>query len=662
MRPDFNACGKEFLEHAKDRYVHYVYNGTNRAALDGGQPTLITVEGCRKLCGTGTQYYEWKDAANTITTWVLPIIGLIIQAPWESNEAWETTLAFFRYMGSPISVLSYVLWNIKVTGKAALMVDMAVKYNEYPPEGSDFSSMRDSMYILCIMNQYSIKQSLPPIESEWLLRIALFDNTLQFGGSVEARDNIVARRTELARALREGRKKGVIPVFISFFWFVFALALSIELAYDNIGGNQTAHNLAMGLLVGWLPVMVVGSTVDRNSVSADSVRERLNSLVNEVRDALLDSNTFQRYKMATNSSEEDLAWIETLRESDMFDDNFFVAFGGQGRTHFHYGVAHPILSGIETKFMAEYGRDWLRHSATAREAIMVGSRNVNGLKMFDLRMAWQVGSAAVIFCGATFGSFFISWFTPTVGLGCRTGGYLIHIVLALALLSIEVGVWFLTHDTTHTSHDLMRRVSTRLERRFTDPEKGLQHDSRTHRLIMYLHSRAFRDVVKVLVIRPLEAFNTGWLIYIIFAQTFGTYQTCACKASNWAKGKGGFIDLQYSDFYNGHSVYMYWSVGVALSCTVMTGGLWYIAHEYCTQGHMSTEHYERAMHGLKWTRWYKKHTRFVRFLPNRVLGFGKWLGFAFTRGRTRRIRRSLVWTVYEKPKPSLGEPQADRGP
>ena len=197
----------------------------------------------------------------------------------------------------------------------------------------------------------SSKLSLPPIESEWLLRIVLFDNSLQLGGSTESRDNIVARRRELARGLREGRKKGVIPVFISFFWFVFALGLSIELAYDDIGVNETAHNLAMGLLVGWLPVLVVASTVDRNSVSADSVRERLNTLVKDVREALLNPSTFERYKTTTGSSETDLAWIETLQESDVFDDDFFVTFGGQGRTHFHYGVAHPILSGIETKFM-----------------------------------------------------------------------------------------------------------------------------------------------------------------------------------------------------------------------------------------------------------------------------------------------------------------------
>ena len=59
MRPNFEECATEFLAHARDRYSEYIYNGTNRAELDGSQSTLITVAGCKKLCGEGTQYYAW---------------------------------------------------------------------------------------------------------------------------------------------------------------------------------------------------------------------------------------------------------------------------------------------------------------------------------------------------------------------------------------------------------------------------------------------------------------------------------------------------------------------------------------------------------------------------------------------------------------------------
>lgn len=435
MRPDFAACGNEFLNHSSDIYSKYIYNGSVHGIPQSPRPLLITVEGCRALCGTGTAYYPWKDCNNTITTWVLPIIGLLVQAPFESNQAWRTILALCRWIGSPISTLSYILWNIKVTGKCALMVDMATKYDEYPDQGSEFSAMRDSLFILSVMNQCmqsdpsfpsppyehfaglhsvlthladSPKPSLPPIEAERLLRLALFSNLLSLDGSRESKDSLIKSRTEMAQNFREGRKKGVVPVFVSFLWFVFALVLSIQLAFNDIGGNETAHNLALGLLVGWLPILILASTVDRNLVSADAIRAKLNGLINDVRLALLDPTILRAFMADTRTTEEDFAWIKCLRSEEFSRGDFFEGFGGQGRTHWHYGVAHPLLAGIETNFMADYGRDWLHYGHAARLAIVVGSRNVNGLKMFDPRMVWQITSAIVIVCGSIGGALSLS--------------------------------------------------------------------------------------------------------------------------------------------------------------------------------------------------------------------------------------------------------------
>ena len=176
MMPDFGACGAEFTNHAVEKYSHYIYNGSVAGILNEARPTLITLHGCHELCGTGTQYYKWsvfielrqkivsdlllrKDAASTISTWVLPIVGLIVQAPWESNQAFATMLMLARWLGSPIATMSYIFWNIKVTSKCAVMVDMASKYHEYPPDGSEFSMMRDSIYILSIMNQCEFPQN-----------------------------------------------------------------------------------------------------------------------------------------------------------------------------------------------------------------------------------------------------------------------------------------------------------------------------------------------------------------------------------------------------------------------------------------------------------------------------------------------------------------------
>ena len=51
------------------------------------------------------------------------------------------------------------------------------------------------------------------------------------------------------------------------------------------------------------------------------------------------------------------------------------------------------------------------------------------------------------------------------------------------------------------------------------------------------------------------------------------------------------------------------------------------------------------MQGLRFTRWFKKHTRFVSFVPGLIIRGGKIGGFKVSGGRLRRGRRSLVWTV-----------------
>lgn len=42
----------------------------------------------------------------------------------------------------------------------------------------------------------------------------------------------------------------------------------------------------------------------------------------------------------------------------------------------------------------------------------------------------------------------------------------------------------------------------------------------------------------LLFFKPVELFNSAWLVYIVLAQTIGSYNKCSCKASNWAGGGG----------------------------------------------------------------------------------------------------------------------------
>lgn len=111
-----------------------------------------------------------------------------------------------------------------------------------------------------------------------------------------------------------------------------------------------------------------------------------------------------------------------------------------------------------------------------------------------------------------------------MGLGCRSGGYMVYLVIATGLLAIELLVWWLTHESTHTSEDLLARVGSKLERHLFrsqsySTEKITKWQQRRQDFLSWFTSRTFRDVMKNFVLRPCEVVNTVWLVYIVLAQS-----------------------------------------------------------------------------------------------------------------------------------------------
>lgn len=688
MRTNFTECGIHYLDNRELSWV-YGYNGSTRG-IHHNFSSQVTYQGCKDLCGSGVDYYSWSTASATITTWLLPIVGMLLQAPFESNAFWRTMLAICRWVGSPMASLSYILWNIKVSGKCALMVDMAVPYeDQVPGRGSDFASIRDSFYILTTMNQFTMNpQASMRKESEGLLRIALFSKDLRLHGTPSS---LKETRQKLAQELREGRKRGVVPVFISTMWFLFALGLSIQSAFGFLGNNSTAHDLALGFLLAWLPVLILGSIVDRNPVAAEDTRRRLNFLVDLVRRSLQDETIKLGYIRSFRSQHEAnrmAEWVEKVYSKCEFMENFFVDFAGQGRTPYHYGAAHPILSDIEDCYIADRGRNWLDDEEEARANLVLGP--VDGLIWFDFRELWQILSSVIIVTWTVAGAFILSYFTPTVGLGCRSGGYLIFFCISLGLLLLELLVWWASSPVNVEQPQWLVRSRTHLESSasFVRLERGsLGILRRTSEAIS-----DFRDMVENFLIRatvkcisiflpsnrkhklqhvehrmkvfsltireynlkewtrrfffiPVEFINTTWLIYIVLAQTFGGYRNCECITSRWASG-GGYVDFTQNDNTNSPWVNYYWTSGTVLGSTTMGIGMIYIVVEWCLQSHLSTEDYAAARRGLDRTRRYRLITYPIRlalrFLISRMLTL-----FAFTARKLNlsyKSHKSLLWT------------------
>jgi len=672
MPTNLTQCRLNYSNPSAEDISKYGWSGPVRY-IKPNATTQISTHGCLTLCGTGSYWYPWGQVSSTITTWVLPVVGILLQAPFNSNAFVETLFSLARWVGSPMASLSYILWNIKVSGKCALLVDLAAKYGD-KSDNENFLSIRDSFYLLMTMNQYTMKEDvLQKKEAECLLRIALFSKDLRLlkpecepvseiyraylrraeptpgpsweepgllvngrkpivpprpDDDMESKEQLNLLRQSLASELRAKRRRGVVPVFISTLWFVFSLGLSIQAAFGFLGENSQAHDLALGLLLAWLPVLILSSIVDRNPVAANDILIKLNALIDRVRLSLMDDTVKRDYLRTIADADHQTRMAGRVEATSIACpdlEDFFVKFAGQGRKRFHYGVAHPILTDIEQAYIAEKGRNWLANEAEARTYLVLGDAS-GGLDWLDPRELWQVLSAVLIVGGTILGAFCLSYFTPTVGVGCRSGGYMVFGSVSFGLLMAEMVLWWVFDSSKRGVREYGRRFTAEHPK----SQKLLAQYAVVHvafttkcsqifeacsSLLANLTSLEFTRAVERfcepyqkaplavdrLFFKPIECFNIIWLAYITMSQTTGAYNNCKCKSSLWMGG-GGYIDWNNYNTATSSFVRINWTIATAFSSTIMAAAMAYIVTEWCLQSHISTADINNAAKGLYWTR------------------------------------------------------------
>ena len=64
-------------------------------------------------------------------------------------------------------------------------------------------------------------------------------------------------------------------------------------------------------------------------------------------------------------------------------------------------------------------------------------------------------------------------------------------------------------------------------------------DAKLKHVSLAWHNSSTQKRLDMLFFKPVECANSIWLIYIVMAQTVGSYNNCACKSSTWG-GHGGY--------------------------------------------------------------------------------------------------------------------------
>ncbi len=181
--------------------------------------------------------------------------------------------------------------NVPAALSAIALQNVSMGTPRYPRLGtSDFAELRNGFFLLTVLNQYHIEpgsscggsgsgsgssngsaSALPSICDMYaVIFFALFArNTVVDGASAAGNipaptaarsiisgspnrkrqlHDLCCRRATLSNDLRATRKRSVVPIFFSVFWFGVAMAISISRGLR--GSEASAQSLALGLLVG----------------------------------------------------------------------------------------------------------------------------------------------------------------------------------------------------------------------------------------------------------------------------------------------------------------------------------------------------------------------------------------------------------------------------
>ena len=598
----FQDCFSQFQNNTTLREI-YGYHGD----VFGYHPNdiYITKHGCKVVCGSSPELYAWKDSSQAITTWVLPMLGMLLSAPFVSNDFRNTIMSIFRWVGSPVMSLTHTLWNIEMSSRCCQLIDMSVAYDDFPEKDSRFGKFRDSIYLLSLLNQYQFEEV--DDQDRRLLRVALFSDV----PAPNSGKSLCEMRTSLAQTSRSSRRRGVVMSLISSFWFLFSVGTTIEagkvhllrilsaliryVAYTSIGKTVIAHNMALSFLLTWFPILVLLTVVDRSSAGEIEIVDPINEIISICRSYLSQPEFRCALAQSCGKAASKFEFSPSFLSSEV---SYFQLFAGQGRQRWFYGTVHQIIDESETEYIAEAGRGWLLSETKSTSALLSpqpGTRRTH----FDLEALAEFITALVIVFGCIISATLISYYTPTVGLGCRSGGYMVFGFVTCILTVVELLFWRCTE-----------------------------------------HRKALRKCVDVFLALG-EMFNTLWVIWISLAQTLGIYETCDCRSSHWIL-PNAYINMTEQDTSPEAEIFGYWLTGTIISCLILATNCIFMVDEWCEQSHMSTSDYKQALHGLKSTRRWRRFTWCVRCGPEHLDRLLRWM-VATLRGHKPR-RRTLIWS------------------
>ncbi|KAJ7176500.1 hypothetical protein C8R46DRAFT_1346538 [Mycena filopes] len=477
--------------------------------------TSITYELCVRACGAGAEPFVWNIFSQQFSAWLLPYLAIVAQLPFGANDRFDNVVAVLLSVGSP-TLAAYSLALTVLNGHW-----IARRFSPF-----SYPNLRHAVQILSRLQQTPVRIA----RGSMLASLVVLPENNQWWAEL-------VDRLDYTHTWSISSVASITWVTIAFLFTVidsFTGTIVSETLNANGQGVGSVYLWLLPVVIGWLLVgpkcdsvrlhraMDLANaeayvTTDRGPVPADEVSsDRAIFLARNLgsvhRDELSTSPIYNYARF--------LPWVQAV------EDVCRVFEAASDRAKRYHSVDPDVPWVREEKGGRSMVRAENRRGTLAQVDVYV--RPTHPVRrshwgpgvlsrffvssILALALTWATTGAAVV----------VVWFTPTRGLGCRSGAYILYGATSTLVWLLLVISASLAHHSTQAGTDIDGRVNyTRSTR------------------VAGAASIVLRRVGKV-----LAACNAMWIVLACIFQFSSFFDRCYCNSSVLGLGSFAYDVIQ----------------------------------------------------------------------------------------------------------------------
>ncbi|QIX01661.1 hypothetical protein AMS68_007178 [Peltaster fructicola] len=563
------------------------------------------------------QTFNYPQFANAMTNYLLPWLALTAQLPYETGDPWANLIAFCLAVGSPALItysLTLTILNRSWARKCFSGLRSRAARGSVSERAPHFDKKVSAIQFFVQESQQTPIRT--NFERNWLASLIVLPENIIWWKDVQKR--------------LKGTRRGFSPSLIAQMGLaVIAYGLTVVAALaTNLGDPNTALQLASGCLWVWLIPVITGWVMAGSQVSGHAIYDALHQGNPAWRTKEHPRSVSVKAPNQLNAIGDDDARVETGEQSGIEcggGPDARLRSGFQGWCGFSVGGDEEI-----TGPTYNYARlfTWWKVTAVLRDTISTALDNVSSGEVSHSLLLDSDGVATA--CGldrgasakhylewrempaqvwrhvlsAAVAAIFVQWgtagdsimtayMTPTTGLGCRSGSYLLYASAStLAWLLLVAGMLcsheaMLRHQKSsnapaHVSDGASEELGDRPELNelpYDNFGPGQSASEKPRSVARKSSPTSFRVAAVILRLlgKTLCILNTVWLLLTSIMELVGRFDNCWCQGVYPTRGAGGYVVLFKTAKDLAQTASVYWGAGLAMTIVVVLLAVFFFA-------------------------------------------------------------------------------------